>query len=214
MKAQRIELFSKLIFPFSLHTEQYWVSTNVYSALPPLAVVAGHDSDQDPIYVGRAVHNGDVLPAKVIPNKQQAYVAWGGEEINKHDVEILTGHNYCWVSASNGSVPPHALRVGRTSDGEPLYVGRGYFAGSLTPGKVHPSHGCLYIPYGGAEQRLEAYEVLVMPETWVPSSGSHIIPGTIYAGNDADGDPIYVGRAYHDGDLLPAKVRNPGSMLQ
>lgn len=185
----------------------------MYSALPPLAVVAGHDSDQDPIYVGRAVHNGDVLPAKVIPNKQQAYVAWGGEEINKHDVEILTGHNYCWVSASNGSVPPHALRVGRTSDGEPLYVGRGYFAGSLTPGKVHPSHGCLYIPYGGAEQRLEAYEVLVMPETWVPSSGSHIIPGTIYAGNDADGDPIYVGRAYHDGDLLPAKVRNPDSIL-
>lgn len=178
----------------------------MYDALPPYAIAAGHDSDNDPIYVGRAYHNGDMLPAKVIPNKQQAYVAWGGEEINKHDFEILTGHHYVWIPASGGEVPPHALRVGQTSDGEPLYVGRGYFAGSLTPGKVHPSHGCLYIPYGGAEQRLEAYEVLVQPETWVNSSGSNIVPGTILAGHDADGDAIYVGRAYHEGDLLPAKV--------
>ncbi|KAL7738623.1 hypothetical protein ACLKA6_006916 [Drosophila palustris] len=187
----------------SYHT---WVARNVYDALPPFAIAAGHDSDNDPIYVGRAYHNGDMLPAKVIPNKQQAYVAWGGEEINKHDFEVLTGHHYCWIPASNGEVPPHALRVGQTSDGEPLYVGRGYFSGSLTPGKVHPSHGCLYIPYGGAEHKLEAYEVLVQPETWVSSSGSNIVPGTILAGHDSDGDAIYVGRAYHEGDLLPAKV--------
>ncbi|KAM7342289.1 uncharacterized protein ACRADG_009754 [Cochliomyia hominivorax] len=183
-----------------------WVATNVYEDLPPFAIHAGHDSDGDPIYVGRAYHNGDMLPAKVIPNKKQAYVAWGGEEINKHDVEILTGHHYVWIPSSGGSVPPHALQVGQTSDGEPLYVGRGHWAGSLTPGKIHPSHGCLYIPYGGGEHKLENYEVLVQPETWVSSSGCNIVPGTIVAGHDCDGDPIYVGRAYHDGDLLPAKV--------
>lgn len=75
-------------------TDHTWVSTNVYEDLPPFAIHAGHDSDGDPIYVGRAYHNGDMLPAKVIPNKKQAYVAWGGEEHNKHDVEILTGHHY------------------------------------------------------------------------------------------------------------------------
>jgi len=183
-----------------------WVQTNVYSELPPFAVHAGHDIDGDALYVGRTYHNGDMLPAKVIPSKQVAYVAWGGQEIAKHDVEVLTGHHYCWIPSANGEVPPHALTVGQTADGEPLYVGRGHWNGSLTPGKVHPSHGCLYIPFGGGEHRLEQYEVLVQPETWVSSSGSNIVPGTIHAGTDADGDAIYVGRAYHEGDLLPAKV--------
>ncbi|XP_067634095.1 uncharacterized protein [Eurosta solidaginis] len=186
--------------------EHAWVSTNVFSSLPEFAIRAGQDSDGDPIYVGRAFHNGDILPCKIVPNKQQAYVAWGGEEISKVDIEVLTGHHYTWVPASGGHVPPHALRVGQTGDGEPLYIGRGHFNGSLTPGKIHPSHGCLYIPYGGREQKLESYEALTQPETWVSSSGDNIIPGAIHAGVDADGDAIFVGRAYHEGDILPAKV--------
>lgn len=49
--------------------------------------------------------------------------------------------------------------------------------------------------------------MLVQPETWIASSGRGIVPGTVVGGHDADGDQIYVGRAYHEGDLLPAKVR-------
>lgn len=45
--------------------------------------------------------------------------------------------------------------------GEPLAIGRAHHEGSLTPGKVHRSHGCLYLPYGGAEQSTLYYEVLV-----------------------------------------------------
>jgi len=48
--------------------------------------------------------------------------------------------------------------------------------------------------------------VLVQPETWVASSGRNIVPGTVIGGHDSDGDQIYVGRAFHEGDLLPAKV--------
>lgn len=186
--------------------DHIWIATNVYAPVPPMAIHGGHDSDGDEIFVGRAYHNGELLPAKVIPSKQSAYVAWGGQEIRVNDYEILTGHHYCWIPASNGDVPPHSMRVGQTSDGEPLYVGRGHWQGSLTVGKIHPSHGCLYIPYGGGEHRLDHYEVLVQPETWVHSQGNNIVPGTIHAGTDSDGDAIYVGRAYHNGDLLPAKV--------
>ena len=186
--------------------EHTWVSTNVRSDLPPFAVHAGHDVNGDAIYVGRAYHNGEMLPAKVVANRQQAYVVWGGQEIEKHDIEILTGHHYSWIPSCGGDVPPHAVRAGQTSDGEPLYIGRGPYNGSLTPGKIHPSHGCLYIPFGGTEHALQSYEVLVQPETWISSSGSNIVPGTVHAGTDVDGDAIYVGRAYHDGDLLPAKV--------
>jgi len=33
-------------------SDHTWVSTSVFSDLPPFAVHAGHDSDGDPIYVG------------------------------------------------------------------------------------------------------------------------------------------------------------------
>lgn len=196
----------------------------------------GHDTDGDPIYVGRAQHNGEMLPAKVIPNKKSAYVSANCLEHPKQDVEVLTQYpgqygniilpkisfflsilflynNFCllgWVESSSGAVPPHAVSSGQTSDGEPLFVGRGCWAGSLSIGKVHPSHGCLYIPYGGAEYRLENYEVLVQQELWMPGINVHtlLVPGTVHAGRDIDGSDIYVGRARHDeaGGFLPAKV--------
>lgn len=35
------------------------------------------------------------------------------------------------------------------------------YDGMLIPGKVHPSHGCLYICYDGEEISMNEYEVLV-----------------------------------------------------
>lgn len=36
--------------------------------------------------------------------------------------------------------------------------------------------------------------------------GGGLPPNPCYAGNDSDGTPIYVGRAFHNGDQLIAKV--------
>jgi len=190
----------------SIDGSHNWVSSSSYQGVPHEAVLAGRDSDGDAIYAGRASHNGDLLPAKIVPSKHKAYVAWGGEEHEKHQYEILCGSHYIWVSGHNGSVPPNAMATGKTRDGEVLYIGRGHHAGSLTPGKVHPSHGCLYIPYGGKEISLKSYEVLTIPEVWVRAHGRNVPPHAVFAGVDSDGDQIFVGRAEHDGDLLPAKV--------
>lgn len=38
------------------------------------------------------------------------------------------------------------------------------------------------------------------------SSHDPLPPNAIYAGNDSDGSAIYVGRSYHENELLPAKV--------
>lgn len=75
--------------------------------LPPGAVHAGYDQDRTEIFVGRAWHNGDHLPAKVIPSKQCAYVAWGGEEILKDEYEVLCYGNVMWVKSHPSSVPPY-----------------------------------------------------------------------------------------------------------
>ncbi|KAH8353906.1 hypothetical protein KR067_001065, partial [Drosophila pandora] len=188
--------------------EHTWVHSSPHAPLPPYAVIGGHDADRTPIYVGRSFHEGENLPAKVIPSKGCAYVAYGGSEHAKHHYEVLVGQGFAWVPSASGGVPPNAVRSGTTRTGEPLYVGRGHHAGSLTVGKVHPSHGCLYIPFGGQEVRINTYEVLIYQrhDTWVAASPGFMPPGAVVAGHDSDRTPIYAGRALHEGEMLPAKV--------
>lgn len=113
------------------------------------------------IFVGRAYHEGDLLPAKVIPDKGIAYVSFGGQELPVTEFELLKFGNFVWEFATHGTIPDGALEVGRTGDGEPLYMGRAIHEGIQTPGKVQASHGCLYIPYDGQEIKVFEYEVLV-----------------------------------------------------
>lgn len=73
----------------------------------------------------------------------------------------MCGGNVAWIQSGHGSILPNAVPGGVTSAGETLYIGRGWHAGALTPGKIHPSHGSLYIPYGGGEVALRSYEILI-----------------------------------------------------
>ncbi len=107
-------------------------------ALPPGAVVGGEDDE--PLYVGRANHEGALIPGKVKPSHGVCYIAWGGEEHAKPEYQVLCGCNPIWVPVSGGNLPPNAVPAGQTEDGEPLFVGRVNHEASLTPGKVHPSH--------------------------------------------------------------------------
>lgn len=50
-----------------------WVHTSAHTPLPQGAIFVGNDVDGSPMYVGRAHHNADQLPAKVIPSKNVAY---------------------------------------------------------------------------------------------------------------------------------------------
>ncbi|XP_070494083.1 uncharacterized protein [Chironomus tepperi] len=129
---------------------------------PRKAVQGGTDVGGEPMFVGRAMHNGVMLPAKIIPANGSAYVCYDGVEVPVFDVEVLTGKakHFNWVPASNGVVPTGAIPAGQDGD-EQLFVGRAFHEGSLTVGKIHPSHGVLYIPFGGAEVSCPHYEALV-----------------------------------------------------
>ncbi|XP_063980313.1 natterin-3-like isoform X2 [Diachasmimorpha longicaudata] len=124
-------------------------------------VTVGHDLDGSCLVVGRAHHQGDILPAKAKPEHGIAYVPYGGNEIMKHDFEVLMPVEFRWVPSRHGQVPHGAVEGGRTSTGETLYVGRTIHNGVPCVGKVHPSHGSLYIPYSGREIPFREYEVLV-----------------------------------------------------
>lgn len=51
--------------------------------------------------------------------------------------------------------------AGESEDGEPLFVGRAQHEGTVTVGKIQPSHGVCYISYAGQELGFADYEVLV-----------------------------------------------------
>lgn len=55
---------------------------------PEGAVHAGKDKDGATLYVGRAHHEGDLLPAKVSYTHGGAYVAWGGKEYFKNHFQV------------------------------------------------------------------------------------------------------------------------------
>ena len=140
----------------------YWVDWSAERMVPPTAVHGGVDKDGCDIYVGRAYHEGDWIPAKVIPGRHTAYVAHGGGEHVKDSFQILCEQRFDWVQTSGGNIPPGAVEGGRTDTGEPLYVGRVWHDGAHTVGKVHPSHGCCYIPYDSQEMSFSDYEILIL----------------------------------------------------
>ncbi|XP_044017852.1 natterin-3-like [Aphidius gifuensis] len=139
-----------------------WVKYSGRRNVEPEMIVIGHDLDGSALVIGRAYHHGEILPAKVKPQHGVAYVSYDGVEHTKYDFEIMFPTRFDWVSARDGHVPSEAVKGGQASNGETLYVGRTIHCGVPCVGKVHPSHGSLFIPYGGKEVRYREYEVLVM----------------------------------------------------
>lgn len=66
-----------------------WVSCVAGQPLPHTAVSGGRDIDGTEIFVGRAEHQNEMIPAKVIPQKDVAYVCHGGQEHMKHAFEVI-----------------------------------------------------------------------------------------------------------------------------
>ena len=128
--------------------------------VPPRAFAGGEDNGE-PVFVIRANFNGGMLPGKLLASHGTAYVPWGGAENAVSEYEVLCDFNGTWVANSGGNIPPRAVTAGQSEDGEPLYVGRVLHGGALTVGKIQPSHGVCYIPYGGQELGFQDYEILV-----------------------------------------------------
>lgn len=51
------------------------------NCMPEWALKCGHDADGDDIYVGRTECNGELLPAKIVPNKGDAYIPTNHEKV-------------------------------------------------------------------------------------------------------------------------------------
>ncbi len=183
--------------------------------VPRNAFRAGQEADGTPLYIIRAPYRNGTCLGKVNPSHNNAYISYGGHEIPVRDYEVYAGSGR-WVPASGGDCPPGALRGGREDDGTPLFVARGPYQGSLTPGKLNRQFRNALIPYGGREVSLPDYEVLVADggsapdwnRDWARAADGEVPRGAFRAGREADGTPLYVIRARYAGGFCPGKV-NP-----
>lgn len=66
----------------------HWVPVNPGDGVPSDACLGGEDSDGGLIYVGRAFHEGDHLPAKVVVNQNISYICYEGVEVAKDEYEV------------------------------------------------------------------------------------------------------------------------------
>lgn len=155
--------------------------------VPPGALQGGQDQNGEPIYVARARHDSTLVPGKLVPSHNVAYVAYGGAEHPHSQYEVLVANNPTWVPCNGSNIPPQATPAGETREGEPLFVGRVQHEGAVTVGKVQvsistrilcikfltkfkfrfsffssqQSHGTCYIPFGGQELAFQNYEILL-----------------------------------------------------
>ncbi|XP_076316556.1 uncharacterized protein LOC143228938 isoform X2 [Tachypleus tridentatus] len=132
--------------------------------VPDTAVPGGEDYGET-IYIGRATHRGNIIPGKLLPSHRCVYIPWRGGEYAYRNYQVLVnncGSTLEWKPALEGGIHAGAIQGGITSDGEHLYIGRTWHEETLTVGKVHPSHGVLYISYSGKEISYPYYEILVV----------------------------------------------------
>lgn len=137
-----------------------WVrASNGY--IPPGAIMGGYDQKGlQPLYVGRTWHSGLLLPGKVSSSNRACYVSLDGREYASLSYDVLCDDKI-WVKASDGFIPKGAIPSGLSKTGETLYIGRAYYKG-LTLGKVEPSKGYLFVPYGRQELKFRDYEILIV----------------------------------------------------
>lgn len=125
-------------------------------------MIGGSHRDGTPLYVCRAIHDGDMLPGYHIQGQGFAYVSHRMNSYSKMEYELVRHPNPIWVPARLGEVPMHAVHGGHTVEGEELYICRcRHSEGNWIPGKLVSFDELAYIAYDDAEISFQDYEVLV-----------------------------------------------------
>lgn len=111
-----------------------------------------------------------------------------------------------WMASSGGAIPPGAQPSGYEAGGF-LYTCRGQVEGGTHPGKVRPGFEGCYIPVGGREQSVRAYEVMLGQVAWAVARDGTLPAGAVEVGRTRTGQVLYACRAAGaPGQLVPGKT--------
>jgi hypothetical protein len=141
------------------HADLIWVAAN-NGNVPPGAVVGGQERTGETLYVCRANFNNAAHGGKVRNGFRGCNIGYGGREEEVPNYEVLVERRPRWVAARDGNIPADAVPIGQES-GIELFVCRGRFQNGIHSGKIQPAFRACNIGFGGKEETINPYEVLV-----------------------------------------------------
>ncbi len=120
------------------------------------------------------------------------------------------GGGLAWVRGNpDQPIDRRALEVGKMPDGFQVFACVASYNGGMHPGMTGMwIEGCS-TGYGGREVVVRDYSVLIGRGNWVRSANGQVPGNAMPAGNEANGAPLYICRARHDGLVYSGKTR-PG----
>jgi hypothetical protein len=121
---------------------------------------------------------------------------------------IFPDRQGCWVRVSKDNLPKECDAAGSESDGTPLYIARARYENGIHIGKTRKEFGGALIPWDGKEITVGFYEVYIGSQKWIAAKNGEVPMGALFAGKEADGNPLYIARADFMGGLHIGKV-NP-----
>ncbi|ORY46865.1 hypothetical protein BCR33DRAFT_736379 [Rhizoclosmatium globosum] len=201
-----------------------WVPANNKVPVPLMStgrLIEGGFEKDGPIFIGICeTYFHGTQPGKCGPHLAGLHYSYGGKEINVAQYKVAlhaapstendeaeelvtnSGTVYWRAASVKLGVPAGAIRMGRDSDGSPLYAGRVKVnKGGVQVGKVRLDSGC-FIGYGGKEVRYKTdFEVLCGDSRIISlvelegsiSLGKLAELKPIEAGNEETGMPLYIG---------------------
>jgi hypothetical protein len=137
-----------------------WVAAS-NGNVPANAIVGGQESSGETLYVCRAIFGNAEHGGKVGRLLGGCSIGYGGKEETLRDYEVLVERRpSTWVTERDGNIPEHAVPVGKEL-GVQMFVCRGRIENGLHSGKIKPEFHACYIGFGGREEAINPYEVLV-----------------------------------------------------
>lgn len=123
-----------------------------------------------------------------------------------------------WQPVEEGWAPnDNCVEGGQDVNGDMTFVGRAFLEGDIIPGKIVPSHKVCYVSRNGKEHGCDQYQVLeVLGDArvvWFPSSNGEVPPGAVKGGSTAADEPLFIGRAQHEGATVVGKIHPDHKVL-
>ncbi|XP_072945883.1 uncharacterized protein [Epargyreus clarus] len=143
-------------------------------------------------------------------NNGRGLVEWSFESPPVMSASVpkpVSGGKLRWVKMTTGDLLPIDAMIGGFEN-EPLYIARALHRGSLCPGKYVKSEQEAYVAWGGQECPKNEFEILCgYDASWVKCFDNRIPENAFIAGtSEVRNEPLFIGRAQIQNDLIPGKV--------
>jgi hypothetical protein len=132
-----------------------------------LGISAGKNNLGKSCYIGRGLHNRQMVPGRLMVEPTQSaavglYIEYAlKEHFLTSNIEFYAKEpncNYKWIPSSNGQDVTNAVQF--KNDSYTFYMGRAFLHGSTQVGKVVLDHRVMYFAFGGKGFATATYEVL------------------------------------------------------